>query len=142
MKEETVARITISLPSELLRQLDDVFERKRCKNRSLAMADMIRNHLVEDRWKSGDEEIAGTITLVYDHHKQNVQAVLTDIQHDHHEAIVSTLHVHLDHHNCMEVLVVRGMASVIQKIADALIGSKGVKHGKLTVTTTGKDLPV
>ena len=142
MKEETVARITISLPSELLRQLDDVFERKRCKNRSLAMADMIRNHLVEDRWKSGDEEIAGTITLVYDHHKQNVQAVLTDIQHEHHEAIVSTLHVHLDHHNCMEVLVVRGMASVIQKIADALIGSKGVKHGKLTVTTTGKDLPV
>jgi CopG family transcriptional regulator, nickel-responsive regulator len=142
MKEKTVARITISLPSELLRQLDDVFERKRCKNRSLAMADMIRNHLVEDRWKFGDEEIAGTITLVYDHHKQNVQAVLTDIQHEHHEAIVSTLHVHLDHHNCMEVLVVRGMASVIQKIADALIGSKGIKHGKLTVTTTGKDLPV
>ena len=142
MKEETVARITISLPSDLLRQLDEVFERKGYNNRSLAMADMIRNHLVEDRWKFGDEEIAGTITLVYDHHKQNVQAALTDIQHDHHEVIVSTLHVHLDHNNCMEVLVVRGQAKVIQKIADELIGAKGVKHGKLTVTTTGKDMPV
>jgi CopG family nickel-responsive transcriptional regulator len=119
-----------------------VFERKGYNNRSLAMADMIRNHLVEDRWKFGDEEIAGTITLVYDHHKQNVQAALTDIQHDHHEVIVSTLHVHLDHNNCMEVLVVRGQAKVIQKIADELIKAKGVKHGKLTVTTTGKDLPV
>jgi CopG family transcriptional regulator, nickel-responsive regulator len=141
MSEET-ARITISLPAELLRQLDDVFERKGYDNRSLAMADMIRNHLVEDRHKFGNGEIAGTITLVYDHHKQNVQSTLTDIQHDHHEVIVSTLHVHLDHHNCMEVLVVRGRANVIQKIADELIGAKGVKHGKLTVTTTGKDLPV
>ena len=142
MKEETVARITISLPSDLLRQLDEVFERKRYTNRSLAMADMIRNHLVEDRWKFGDEEIAGTITLVYDHHKQHVQEVLTDIQHDHHDAIVSTLHVHLDHNNCLEVLVVRGKARVVQEIADELIGAKGIKHGKLTVTTTGKDLPV
>ncbi len=142
MKEETVARITISLPSDLLRQLDKVFERKRYTNRSLAMADMIRNHLVEDRWKFGDEEIAGTITLVYDHHKQHVQEVLTDIQHDHHDAIVSTLHVHLDHNNCLEVLVVRGKARVVQEIADELIGAKGIKHGKLTVTTTGKDLPV
>jgi CopG family nickel-responsive transcriptional regulator len=89
----------------------------------------------------GHGEIAGTITLVYDHHKQHVQATLTDIQHDHHEVIISTMHVHLDHHNCLEVLVVRGRASLIKKIADELIGAKGVKHGKLTVTTTGKELP-
>jgi CopG family nickel-responsive transcriptional regulator len=84
---------------------------------------------------------AATITLVYDHHKQHVQATLTDIQHDHHGVIVSALHVHLDHHNCLEVLVVCGKAGLIKKIADELIAAKGVKHGKLTVTTTGKDLP-
>lgn len=141
MKDETVARITISLPASLLGQLDEVFERKGRGNRSQAMADIIRDFLVEESRKAGTEEIAGTITLVYDHHKQHVQAALTDIQHDHHDAIISTLHVHLDHHNCMEVLAVRGKANEIQKIADELIAAKGVKHGKLTVTTTGKGMP-
>ena len=102
---------------------------------------MIRDRLVEHRQKFANEEIAGTVTLVYDHHKQNVQAVLTDIQHDHHQVIISTMHVHLDHHNCLEVLVVRGKGELIKKIADELIAAKGVKHGKLTVTTTGEDLP-
>lgn len=111
-------------------------------NRSLAIADMIRDKLVEHRQRLGDEEIAGTITLVYDHHKQSVQSTLTDIQHDHHEVIISTIHVHLDHHNCLEVLVVRGKAGLVKKIADELIAAKGVKHGKLTVTTTGVEMPV
>ena len=141
MKEDSVARITISLPASLLSQLDAIFERKGRANRSQALADIIRDHLVEERKKAGTEEIAGTITLVYDHHKPHVQAALTDIQHDHHHDIISTLHVHLDHHNCMEVLAVRGKANEIQKIADELIAAKGVKHGKLTVTTTGKDMP-
>jgi CopG family nickel-responsive transcriptional regulator len=103
---------------------------------------MIRDRLVEHRQQLGMEEIAGTITLVYDHHKQNVQATLTDIQHDHHDIIIASTHVHLDHHNCLEVLIVRGKANVIQRIADELITAKGIKHGKLTVTTTGKNLPV
>ena len=124
----------------LLDQLDEMVSEKGYDNRSLAIADMIRAHLVEHRQQDSKGEIAGTITLVYDHHKQHVQEALTDIQHDHHEVIVSTLHVHLDHHNCLEVLVVRGRAGLIKKIADALIAAKGVKHGKLTVTTTGKDL--
>lgn len=124
----------------LLDQLDEMVGEKGYDNRSLAIADMIRSHLVEHRQQDSKSEIAGTITLVYDHHKQHVQEALTDIQHDHHEVIVSTLHVHLDHHNCLEVLVVRGQAGVIKKIANALIAAKGVKHGKLTVTTTGKDL--
>src|SRR5262245_54241525 len=102
---------------------------------------MIRAGWVEHRQQFGDEEIAGTITLVYDHHKQHVQATLTDIQHDHEDVIISTLHVHLDHHNCLEVLAVRGRAATVKKIADELIAAKGVKHGKLTVTTSGKDLP-
>jgi len=110
-------------------------------NRSQAIADMIRDHLVEHRQKFGNEEIAGTITLVYDHHKQHVQEALTNIQHDHHEVILSTVHAHLDHHNCLEVLLLRGRAGAIRKIADELIAAKGVKHGKLTMTTTGKDLP-
>lgn len=140
MKSETVARFSVSLPPKLLTQLDGMVREKGYGNRSLAIADMVRDRLVEHQQKSQNEEIAGTITLVYDHHKQHVQATLTDIQHDHHNAIISTVHVHLDHHNCLEVLVVRGKAGLIKKIADELIAAKGVKHGKLTVTTTGKDL--
>jgi CopG family nickel-responsive transcriptional regulator len=141
MKEQA-ARFTVSLPPKLLEDLDAMTGEQGYDNRSLAIADMIRDRLVEHRRKFGTEDIAGTITLVYDHHKQHVQATLTDIQHDHHEVIISTLHVHLDHHNCLEVLVVRGKAALIKRIADELIGAKGVKHGKLTVTTTGKDMAV
>src|SRR6516165_3387070 len=142
MKKETAARFTVSLPPTLLKQLDGMAREKGYDNRSLAVADMIRDRLIEHRQKSGSEDIAGTITLVYDHYKPHLQASLTDIQHDHHDAILSTVHVHLDHHNCLEVLLVRGKARIIRKIADELIAAKGVKHGKLTVTTTGKDLPL
>ena len=135
-----VSRFSVSLPHELLQDLDAMTHEKGYANRSLAIADMIRNQLIEHRQQFGDRDIAGTITLVYDHHKPHLQAELTDIQHDHHDVIISTLHVHLDHHNCLEVLVVRGKAAVIKKIADALIAAKGVKHGKLTITSTGKDL--
>jgi CopG family nickel-responsive transcriptional regulator len=129
------------LPRVLLKQLDEMTGEKGYDNRSLAIADMIRDKLVEHRQKFSSEEIAGTITLVYDHHKHNLQSALTDIQHDHEDVIISTVHVHLDHHNCMEVILVRGKAGPIRKIADELIAAKGVKHGKLTVTTTGHDLP-
>jgi CopG family nickel-responsive transcriptional regulator len=140
--EEGVVRFSISVPASLAKQLDRMVSQKGYDNRSLAVADMIRAHLVDHQQQLGDKEIAGTITLLYDHHKQHVQAALTDIQHDHHEVIIATLHVHLDHHNCMELLAVRGKATIIKRIADELIAAKGVKHGKLTVTSTGKDLPV
>jgi CopG family transcriptional regulator, nickel-responsive regulator len=141
MKKDTVSRFSVSLPPTLLEQLDQMAREKSYDNRSLAIADMIRAQLVEHRQNFGSEEIVGTITLVYDHHKQHVQETLTDIQHDCHAVILSTIHVHLDHHNCLEVLLVRGRAGLVKKIADELIAAKGVKHGKLTVTTTGKDLP-
>jgi CopG family nickel-responsive transcriptional regulator len=141
MNNDTTARFSVSLPRALLQQLDEMTGEKGYDNRSLAIADMIRDQLVEHRQKFGSAEIAGTITLVYDHHKMHVQETLTDIQHDHHDVILSTVHVHLDHHNCLEVLLVRGKPPVIRKIADELIAAKGVKHGKLTMTTTGKDLP-
>ncbi len=136
-----VARFSVSLPAELADQLERMTREKGYDNRSLAVADMIRAHLVEHQQQFGDKEIAGTITLLYDHHKQHVQAALTDIQHDHHAVILAVLHVHLDHNNCMEVLAVRGKAAIVKRIADELIAAKGVKHGKLTVTSTGKDLP-
>jgi len=141
MKKIHVARFSVSLPQELLVQLDLMTSQKGYRNRSLAVADMVRDRLIDHRQKFSNEEIAGTITLVYDHHRQHVQEVLTEIQHDHHSVIISTVHVHLDHHNCLEVLVVRGKAGLVKKIADELIAVKGVKHGKLTVTTTGKILP-
>lgn len=135
-----VGRFSVSLPHGLLADLDGMAAQKGYGNRSLLIADMIRDWLVEHRQQLGEGEIAGTITLVYDHHTHHVQEGLTSIQHDHHGLIISTLHVHLDHHNCLEILVLRGKAVQIKKLADALIGAKGVKHGKLTITTTGKDL--
>ena len=141
MKKEPVTRFSVSLPPQLLEQFDGMAEAKGYDNRSLAIADMLRDQLVEHRKQFGREEIVGTITLVYDHHRQHVQEALTDIQHDHHQVIISAVHVHLDHHNCLEVLIVKGKATLVKKIADELIAAKGVKHGKLTVTTTGKDLP-
>lgn len=140
MKKETVSRFSLSMPAGLVRQLDQMVKAKGYVNRSQAVADMVSAHLVEVQGEEGDREIAGTITLVYDHHKRNVQALLTDIQHDHQEVIIATLHVHLDHHNCMEVLAVRGKAGVVRLVADQLIAARGVKHGKLTVTTTGEDI--
>jgi len=141
MKEALVERFTVSASADLLRQFDKMVNQMGYENRSQAIADQMRDALVQHRQEHGTSEIAGTITLLYDHHKQHVQAALTDIQHDHHAVIISTLHVHLDHQNCLEVLVVRGKAPTVKKIADELISAKGVKHGKLTVTSTGKDLP-
>ena len=140
MKKEIASRFSLSMSSGLVRQLDQMVRTKGYVNRSQAVADMVSAHLVEHQGEEGDREIAGTITLVYDHHKRNVQALLTDIQHDHQEVIIATLHVHLDHHNCMEVLSVRGKAGLVRLVADQLIAARGVKHGKLTVTTTGSTL--
>jgi CopG family nickel-responsive transcriptional regulator len=139
MKKKSLCRFSISMSTELLAQLDAMAEAKGYSSRSLAVADMVRAHLVEHHGEMGNREIAGTITLVYDHHKPKIQALLTDIQHDHGDLIIAAMHVHLDHHNCMEVLAVRGPADAVKEIADSLIAVKGVKHGRLTVTTTGKE---
>jgi CopG family nickel-responsive transcriptional regulator len=140
-KAEGVTRFSVSLPVELARQLDVMATEKGYSNRSLAIADMVRAQLVEHQ-SGAAGQIAGTITLLFDHHKPRLQGLLTDLQHDHTDVIVSTLHVHLDHDNCLEVLVVRGDASEIRALADSLISAKGVKHGRLTVTATGEDLPL
>jgi len=138
MAKRTLHRFSISMPSELVRQLDAMSKARGFANRSQAVADMVRDRLVEHHGQVGTGEIVGTVTLVYDHHKRNIQELLTDIQHDHQDLIIATLHVHLDRHNCMEVLAVRGRAVVVKRVADRLIAVKGVKHGKLTLTTPGK----
>jgi CopG family transcriptional regulator, nickel-responsive regulator len=137
--KKSLCRFSISMAGDLLRQLDGMARAKGYANRSQAIADMVRAHLVEHHGQQGAHEIAGTVTLVYDHHQRQIQALLTDIQHDHGDVIVAAMHVHLDHHNCMEVLAVRGRADAIKRMADRLIAAKGVKHGKLTVTTTGRE---
>jgi CopG family nickel-responsive transcriptional regulator len=139
MRKSALCRFSISMSRDLVLQLDAMTQAKGQANRSQAVGDMVRAHLVEHHGQFGRHEIAGTVTLVYDHHKRNIQSVLTDIQHDHGGLIISALHVHLDHHNCMEVLAVRGRADAVKRFADKLIAAKGVKHGKLTVTTTGQD---
>ena len=138
MKAQAATRFSISMARDLVDQLDAMVREKGYANRSKAVADMVRDHLVEHHGRRGGHGIAGAITLVYDHHKRNLQAVLTDIQHDHQPLIVAGIHVHLNHHNCMEVLAVRGRADAVKKLADRLIAANGVKHGKLTFTTTGE----
>jgi CopG family nickel-responsive transcriptional regulator len=133
-------RFGVSIENKLMKKFDDLIERKGYAARSEALRDLIRDRLVEEEWESGDQETVGTITLVYDHHTRELDHALTDLQHRSFHQIVSALHVHLDAHNCLEVLVVKGKSRDIRRIADGLIGTKGVKHGKLTMTTTGKEL--
>ncbi len=135
-----LARFGISIDDRLLKRFDDLITEKGYGNRSEAIRDLIRNALVEDQWARGDEETVGTVTLVYNHHTRDLSDKLTEHQHSHHDAIVSTLHVHLDAHNCLEVVVVKGKAKEVKRMADELIGTKGVKHGKLVTSTTGEDL--
>ncbi len=135
------SRFGVSLAEELLREFDRLIDRKGYASRSEAIRDLLRDYLAEEAWKAGRGPAVGTVTLVYDHHVPDLQEKLTDIQHEHAGVVVSTLHVHLERHRCLEVLVVRGKASEIRALADHLIGARGVKHGKLTLVAAGKKLP-
>jgi CopG family nickel-responsive transcriptional regulator len=135
-----VARFGVSIDGRLMRKFDELIARKGYQARSEAIRDLIRDRLVEEEWEAGDQETVGTITIIYNHHTRELDHALTDLQHQSFHRIVSTMHVHLDAHNCLEVLVVKGKGRDIRKIADRLIGTKGVKHGKLTMTTTGREL--
>jgi len=137
-KGENAVRFSVSLPSELARELDVMIGEKGYSNRSQFISDLVRARLIEHQAETSTAYIAGTITIVYDHHKPKLQSLLTDLQHDNGDLIVSTLHVHLDHHNCLEVLVVRGDAARVRVLADSLISTKGVKNGRLTVTESGE----
>ncbi len=135
-----LSRIGVAIDTDLLDKFDRMIEKRGYTNRSEAFRDLIREELVEQTWEAPDSNVVGTVTLVYDHHVRMLNEKLTGIQHDFHHSILSTLHVHLDHDNCLEVLVVRGKSASVRKVADALISTKGVKHGTLTITTSGADL--
>ena len=130
----------MAIDTGLLDKFDRLIGQRGYTNRSEAFRDLIRDELVEQTWESPDSQVVGTVTLVYDHHVRLLSEKLTSMQHDFHRSILSTLHVHLDHDNCLEVLVVRGKAALVRKVADALISTKGVKHGRLTITTSGVEL--
>ena len=135
-----LSRIGVAIDADLLRKFDALIAKRGYTNRSEAFLDMIRDELVEKAWESPDSPVIGTVTLVYDHHVRLLSEKLTSLQHDFHHHILSTMHVHLDHDNCLEVLVVKGKAAAVRKLAGALLSTKGVKHGRLTMTSSGAEL--
>jgi CopG family nickel-responsive transcriptional regulator len=132
-----LTRIGVAIDGDLLGQFDALITKRSYASRSEAFRDLIRSTLLQEQWSTGSGHVVGTVTLVYDHHVRSLSEKLTDLQHEFHHSMLSTLHVHLDHDHCLEVIVVRGRAAQVKKIADALISMKGVKHGQLTVTTAG-----
>ena len=128
-------RFGVSIPDELLAKLDKLAKKKGYANRSEAIRDLVRDRFVDEEWTAPTGEVVGTVTLVYNHHARDLSDKLNDLQHSHFKNIISTTHIHLDQHNCLEVLVVRGESQKVKEIADRLIATKGVKHGKLVMTS-------
>jgi CopG family nickel-responsive transcriptional regulator len=136
-----LVRFGVAMDEDLLERFDALVSRRGTgTNRSEAMRDLVRDALVDAEWEDSAEEIVGTITMVFNHGVADLSDKLDALQHAHHDKIVSAMHVHLDAHNCLEVLVVRGSGGDVRGIADTLLGTKGVKHGKLVTTTSGKRL--
>lgn len=132
-------RFGISIDSGLSEKFDARLKRQGYSNRSEAVRDLIRQTLVEQEWQEG-QEVAGAITLIYDHHQRELLHKITDIQHDFQKVIISAQHIHLDHHNCLEIVAVKGNPPEVQKLSDSLRAVKGVKHGTLSMSTTGKSI--
>ena len=132
-------RFSVSLKQNLLADFDKFIRRCQYSNRSEAVRDLIRKALVQREWEA-DKNVIGVITLVYDHHQHQLQGTITQIQHDFHDRIISTTHVHMDHDNCLEVIIVRGKALEVRELSERLIATKGVKNGDLAMSSTGKHL--
>jgi CopG family transcriptional regulator, nickel-responsive regulator len=134
-----IERFTISLEEDLLKKFDRHLRKHKYSNRSEAIRDLIRRSLVKQEWDA-DDEVVGVINLVYNHHQRQLQDRITQVQHEFHHHVVSTTHVHLDHDNCLEVIIARGQAGQIQSLADQLIALRGVKNGSLSAASTGKHI--
>ena len=135
-----LSRIGVAIDSELLQKFDDLIAGKGYTNRSEAFRDLIRDELVAKQAEKPDAMVVGTVTLVYDHHVRMLEEKLTEIQHEAFHNVLSTLHVHLDHDHCLEVLILKGKSAAVRRLAEVLISTKGVKHGQLTITTSGAGL--
>ena len=134
-----LVRFGVSLEKALLDRFDVLIREKQYTNRSEALRDLIRRELVQKEWQGGSD-VAGAITLIYDHHKRDILRMVTDTQHEFQQVIISTQHIHLDHHNCLEIVAARGKAGEIQKLADALRSIKGVRHATLSMSSTGREI--
>lgn len=134
-----LVRFGVSLETELLKKFDGLVRKRGYASRSDAFRDLIRRELVEERWQEGGE-IAGAITIVYDHHRRELVNRLLTVQHDFGDLIISSQHVHLDHHSCLEIIAIKGAPAEARKLADGLRSIKGVKHGTLSMSTTGESL--
>ena len=138
-KKNPLIRFGVSMEQGLLEEFDSLCTNKGYENRSEAIRDMVRNLLIENRLKEENTEGVGTLTLVYNHHQRELEEKLTEYQHHHMNAIISTVHIHLTSHLCLEVLLLRGKAKEIKKVADGLIATKGVQHGRLVMTAVGQE---
>lgn len=132
-----LARVGVAIDGDLLEKFDQQIDRRGYANRSEAVRDLIRDSLIRENVAAPEADVVGTLTLVYDHHVRQLADRLNEFQHEHHKEIVSTLHIHLDHHNCLEVIVLRGQCANVQRIADGLISLKGIRHGQLALTACG-----
>ena len=135
-----IIRFGVSLEAALLEKFDPLLAKLGYKSRSEAIRDLIRERLVTEEWKAEKGPAMGVLSLVYSHEVRELSKKLTDIQHHHLGIILSTTHIHMDEHNCLEVVILKGPAREIQEIAGQLLSAKGVKHGKLITTTTGRHL--
>jgi len=135
-----LSRFSVSIDNNLLKRFDNYVKKHEYSNRSEAFRDIVRDKLIQEEWETDEVETVGTLTIIYNHHQHHLQDSLTSHQHQHHDAVISTMHVHLDHDNCLEVMVIKGDAKQIRTFADELISTKGVKHGKLVMTSSGKNL--
>ncbi|MBN1613568.1 MAG: nickel-responsive transcriptional regulator NikR [Deltaproteobacteria bacterium] len=135
-----LARFGVSLEKELLDKFDSLIRQRNYSNRSEALRDLIRQELVKKAWQAGDGEVAGAITFVYDHHGRALLNKITDIQHGFQDIIISTQHIHLDHDNCLEIVAVKGKPARLQRLADMLKSLKGVRHGILSMSSTGTEM--
>ena len=131
---EKITRFGVSIEPTLLKKFDKMIEKEGYTNRSEAIRDLIRKNLITEKNKNPDAEAIGTLTMIYDHHVRNLTDKLLDLQHDHTKEILTTTHVHIDHHNCLEVLILKGKTRNIQKLADNIKALKGIKHGELVIT--------
>ncbi|MBN1290538.1 MAG: nickel-responsive transcriptional regulator NikR [Candidatus Latescibacteria bacterium] len=143
MTEHDIQRFGVSIGAGLLDKFDVLITGKGYTNRSEAIRDLIRNKLVEAEWESSTDRQAsiGTITIVYDHHTREIGDRLTDLAHDHHDLVISSMHVHLTHKSCLEVMLVKGCGKEIRAFSDRVLSIRGVKHGKLVITGLVEEEP-
>ena len=131
---EKITRFGVSIEPHLIKKFDKIIKKKGYTNRSEAIRDIIRKDLITEKTEDINSESIGTLTMIYDHHAGNLTSKLLDIQHDHTKEILVTTHIHIDHHNCLEVLVLKGKTGSMQKLADNIKSLKGIKHGELVIT--------